>query len=90
MAVVNFSFFYAVALYLGGDALNGKSGKGNYYVGSYGKTMVVEVSRGVYVYSQIHAISVFMNHAAVIITFGCLCWTGDIRLKIPRWPPYHP
>ena len=89
LAVVNSFSFYAVTLCLGGDALNGKSGKGIYYLGSYGKTIAVEVSRGVYVYSQIHAISAVIAYAVIFITYGCLCYTGDIRLKPPRWPPYR-
>ena len=62
---------------------------GHYYVSSHGK--MTEVSRGAYVYSLIHSVSVVMTHAAFFITAGCLYCTGHLRLKNPtRWPPYRP
>jgi hypothetical protein len=51
-AVVNFAVFWLVALYLGGDAVNGKAEGGRFFLGSHGR--YTEVSEAVYMYSKWH------------------------------------
>ena len=53
---VNFLVFLAVALYLGGDALNGKEEHGRYFLGSHGH--YTEASALVFQYSKVHGRSV--------------------------------
>lgn len=55
-AIANFAVFWLVSMKLGGDALSGKAEDGRYYLMAKGKQ--TEVSRGVYVYSMIHTVSV--------------------------------
>jgi len=87
VALVNFFLFAAVATYVGGDVINGKSNNGHYYLSSHGK--MTEVSRALYIYSVIHATSVFVTHAAFFIIAGYLHYTGEIRL-CPIWRPFRP
>ena len=49
---INFLVFFAVALYLGGDALSGKEEHGRYFLGSHGR--YTEVSAQVFQYSKVH------------------------------------
>jgi hypothetical protein len=60
IAIINFALFLAIAQKIGGDAINGKVQNGRYYVSEHGK--LTEVSHGVWIYSQAHAISVFITH----------------------------
>jgi hypothetical protein len=65
LAIANFVCFFAGAAYLGGDALNGKSDHGRFFLGSHGK--LTEVSEAVYRYSQLHALSVLLLIGLVLI-----------------------
>jgi hypothetical protein len=65
IAVVNFATFAIVGLYLGGDALNGRSDNGHYFLMNHGK--YTEVSSRVWHYSRIHAVSVMFTHPLAII-----------------------
>lgn len=66
LALVNFGSFIIVSLVLGGDALNGTARDGHYYLDQKGT--YTEVSRGVFVYSVIHALSLFVTHPLAIVT----------------------
>lgn len=67
LAMANFVCFFAVAIYLGGDALNGKSENGHFYLSSHGR--LTEVSETVFRYSLLHGISVFLLIGLVLIVY---------------------
>ncbi len=48
------------ALALGGDAVNGKTENGRYYVANHGK--LTEVSAAAFNYSRVHCYSVWTTH----------------------------
>lgn len=60
VAVANFVVFLAVAMAIGGDAINGHESAGRYFL-SY-KGHLTEVSQSVFLYSKIHFISVAITH----------------------------
>lgn len=69
VAAVNFIVFVVAIYALGGDALNGFTRDGRYYLSLKGTS--TEVSRGVYLYSMAHGIGMFvMNALAVVIGFN--------------------
>jgi hypothetical protein len=59
IAVVNFVAFVAIAVPLGGDALNGGTRDGHYYLMQHG--IYTEVSRPVFIYSAIHTLSLLVT-----------------------------
>ena len=59
-AIVNFFVFVAIAVALGGDAFNGTASDGHYYLMEHG--IYTEVSRAIFIYSTIHALSLFVTH----------------------------
>ncbi len=61
IALVNFSSFIAIDLYLGGSALNGKQENGKFYLSEHGR--YTEVSETIFEYSKFHAYSMFATHA---------------------------
>lgn len=58
--------------YFGGDAVNGHIENGQYFLRDHGK--VVEVSRAVYTYSYVHAVTVMITTLATFAVF--LWWFG--------------
>ena len=60
LAIVNFAAFWVMAVYLGGDAVNGGIRDGHYYLMSHGRS--TEVSAAVFNYSKWHAYSVWVTH----------------------------
>lgn len=80
---LNFAVFVVFAVYFGGDAINGKSENGHYYVfgvasNSSGKTYT-EVSKEVFNYSRLHALSVLLTWpAAMAVIFKA----NKIKVKI--------
>ena len=75
LAAVNFLSFVSISIYLGGDALNGYTKDGHYFVSSHG--WHTEVSRAVWIYSYCHAISVFVTFGLVpvfLIIGACTEW----------------
>lgn len=58
LAVINLICFFGGAVYLGGDALNGKIEAGHFFLSSHGK--LTEVSEEVFRYSKLHGLSVFL------------------------------
>ncbi len=61
----NFFAFAAVAIVKGGDALNGYTANGLYFVGEHGR--FTQVTKAFFMYSQWHAYSVFVTHPAAMI-----------------------
>lgn len=59
IAVANFVVFVAIAVPLGGDALNGAARDDHYYLMQHG--IYTEVSKPVFTYSAIHALSLFVT-----------------------------
>ena len=71
IAILNFFSFVLIAGLLGGDALNGQGQAGHYFLGNHGK--LTEVTRSIFVYSMIHARSLFVTHPLGIIA-GLVLW----------------
>jgi hypothetical protein len=65
IALLNFLVFMAVALYLGGDAVNGKIANGHFFLGSHGR--YTEVSETLFTYSKWHTYSVVLTHSLAFI-----------------------
>jgi hypothetical protein len=65
IAAINFVAFLIGAAALGGDAVNGKSEGGRYFVASHGK--LTEVSRAAFTYSRLHFYAVWITHSSAII-----------------------
>ena len=70
--MLNFFAYTVVYAYVGGDAKNGRVANGAYYVcghflrGMEGKETAV--SRGVWMYSYLHSISIWPTHAAILLS----------------------
>jgi hypothetical protein len=70
LAAVNFTAFAVLSMAWGGDAINGKSVDGRYYLGHKGR--YVEVSEARWRASRAHAISVLVTHPLAIFGGGLL------------------
>ncbi len=72
IGILNFISFWIVAGVIGGDAVNGKTVGGRYYVSDHGHD--TEVSRSVFDYCRFHAHSVWVTHplamVGVLILYG--------------------
>ena len=68
--LVNFLAFAVGALYLGGDAVNGKTEAGRYYLYGYvyhlGEKDYIEVSQDIFTYSKWH------TYSLIATTFVCM------------------
>jgi len=69
--LANFLAFTIVTLTIGGDAKNGKveldaGGEKHFYVGMEGR--LTEVSRGMWIASALHSLSIWFTHAAVLLS----------------------
>lgn len=60
LGFVNFTVFVIMAIYLGGDAVNGTVYHGHYFLMSHGR--YTEVSKKVFDYSKWHVYSVMVTH----------------------------
>ena len=65
IGILNFLAFAITATSLGGDAINGRSENGHYYLSSHGKS--TEVSEAVYNYSRMHDYSVWITHPLAMV-----------------------
>lgn len=65
MGLVNFAVFMAAAIYLGGDAVNGKVENGHYYLMNHGSH--TEVTKAIFTYSRWHVYSVLVTHPSAIV-----------------------
>jgi hypothetical protein len=79
--LANFAAFMVGAIYLGGDALNGKAVDGHYFLSTHAH--LTEVSRTAFTYSEWHGRSVFITYP-----LGVLCgWllSRDVKLSsVPK------
>lgn len=74
LAVLNFTAFFIVALFIGGDAFNGKVENGRYFLANHGT--YTEVSEAVYLYSKAHIILVICTIALVFLLGGLKALRG--------------
>jgi hypothetical protein len=65
IGLANFLVFWVVAVFIGGDALNGYMSDGHYFLASHGR--FTEVSGAVFTYSKWHATSVFFTHPLAML-----------------------
>jgi hypothetical protein len=65
LALLNFLAYFFVALYLDGDAVNGKIDDGHFYLGSHGR--YTEVSVRIFAYSRWHTYSVWLTHSLAFV-----------------------
>ena len=79
LALVNFASFIIVDQYLGGDALNGYTKDGHYFLCNHG--WHTEVSRAVWTYSYYHAISIVVTHGSVFALAALFLITGDMAIR---------
>ncbi|MBS0276418.1 MAG: hypothetical protein JSR81_02250 [Proteobacteria bacterium] len=63
--VIDFAAFVVVSIFIGGDAINGYTKGGYYFVCMHGSCH--EVTRAVFEYSRWHAISLFVSFPATFI-----------------------
>lgn len=56
---LNFVSYCLIAFSLGGDAVNGYSSEGSYFLAMNG--FETEVSRPIYMYSMVHTLLLFLN-----------------------------
>jgi hypothetical protein len=76
IAAINFFSFAIIAIIIGGDALNGYTQGGRYFIGQNG----YEVSYPVFLYSKIHAYSVFLTTSALLVS-NILLWKIKSKTK---------
>jgi hypothetical protein len=74
-ALLNFIALFAAAMWLGGDAANGKIEHGRYFLGNRGHYH--EVSAGVYYASLLHVLSLLITHPLGMFA----TWRGQKRAK---------
>lgn len=80
-ALLNFFSFLLVDALLGGDALNGRVQDGHYYLANH--DTYTEVSRGVFIYSEIHASLAFLGVFAVVVG-GLFSRRADVRAAFKK------
>jgi hypothetical protein len=66
--LLNFVAFVAIALYLGGDAINGRVVNDHYYLANHG--VYTEVNHTVFLYSKIHAPIFMVTHLLLFVYLG--------------------
>ena len=72
VGLLNFLIYIFVAASIGGDAINGKTEGGKFYLAKHGR--FTEVSRLVFEYSRFHTYSVWVTHSLAI--FGAYLLVG--------------
>jgi hypothetical protein len=72
---------FFVTIYLGGDAVNGKTENGRYYVASHGRYK--EVSKDWWTYNRIHTASLFITHPLGMLAAGFLAYASRRRKTTP-------
>ena len=75
--IANFVVYVLVASWLGGDAVNGHSEAGHYFLAMHGHT--TEVTRGVFEFSRWYTYF-FIAHFSVAFVFGVIQWRAAKRL----------
>jgi hypothetical protein len=82
VAGLNFSAFWCAAVALGGDAINGKTEGGRYFLANHGK--LTEVSGSVWRYSRAHAVSVMITFPLGFACFAVLILNSRKSNKRPH------
>jgi hypothetical protein len=78
IAIINFTTFWIIAVSIGGDAIQGKAEGGRYYVSDHGK--MTGVSSGVWRYSRVHTISVWITHpVGIFVGGGLVALSGRLK-----------
>lgn len=79
VGILNFLLLIAGTFFIGGDAINGKTENGRFYVWGYhnGSKQFTEVSRSTFEYSRWHCYTVFATWPLVILA-------GLALSRIPR------
>jgi len=72
--IVNFAFYIGVASWLGGDAVNGHSEAGHYFLAMHGR--LTEVSHDVFNFSLWYTYFLF-THFAVALVLSTIQWRSD-------------
>jgi len=76
IGLINFLAYTVAYAYIKGDATNGKIENGRYYVGGhfihFAEGRMQEVSRGVWIYSYAHSISIWPTIAMVLLALLAL------------------
>ena len=75
--LLNFAIFGVASFGIGGDALSGRAENGRYYLSNHGT--LTETTHAIFVYSQVHAISVCITHPLAL--FGGWLSTRSKRKK---------
>jgi hypothetical protein len=78
IGIVNFAVFFIGSIYFGGDAVNGYSCKGHYFLGSHGR--YTETTKAVYTYSRWHVYSLFITHPAAML--AGIIWSRDKKAAL--------
>jgi hypothetical protein len=78
--MLNFFLYFIVAVSIGGDAVNGKTEGGKFYLGEHGR--FTEVSQSVFEYSRYHTYSVWMTHPLAML--GAYLLVTDKKKK-DKW-----
>jgi ABC-type maltose transport system permease subunit len=84
---LNFVVFFAVAVKIGGDAINGKIVDGHFYLANHEK--LTEVSEAVFTYSLWHVRSLFITHPLAILTGYLMKMEQRERRRLTGLPPYE-
>ena len=63
--IINFAVYVLVAAKIGGDAVNGHSASGHYFLGEHGK--LTETSYSVFLYSKLHTYTLFVSHPLAML-----------------------
>lgn len=72
--LVNFAAYMLVTVLIGGDAINGHEMDGHYFLASHGK--LTEVSRGLFIFSEVHSVAVWVLFALAFMTLLRARWRG--------------
>ena len=74
LGLVNFALYFIGAIYLGGDAINGKIVDGHYFLMSHGR--YTEVSADISNYSKWHVYCTWVTH---LLAFAAGFWYWRIK-----------
>ncbi|HEY6456942.1 MAG TPA: hypothetical protein VIY90_16840 [Steroidobacteraceae bacterium] len=77
LAIINFAAYVAIAFYLHGDAWNGYSAAGHYFLREHAR--YTEVTRGVYQFSWWYSLVLMVHWAFAVI----ICFIPHFRDKRP-------
>lgn len=83
IGLLNFAVFFLVAIWLGGDAVNGTEEGGQYYLANHGK--LTEVTHALWSYSRAHVYSVWVTHPMAMFG-GFMSWRERRRSRTGNKP----